>query len=162
MSWSQTLFLSKIIKSQRTYAASDAVLAVLSSKLKSFYEENKIVIIPNLQFIPKIDGSVRIIADIIPDGTGGKADFWHGGQLYVFEDGVAIANSDYIARKYDYEQGAFVYSNKGINTLDIPVKKNSVYTFGVGVYETYGKLNIVSLKIGAQIVDASMIEYTTD
>ena len=162
MSWGETLFLSKIIKSQRTYAASDAVLAVLSSKLKSFFEEDKIVIIPNLQFIPKKNGSVRIIADIIPDGTGGRFEHWHGGYFHILEDGVAIANSDYIAQKYDYTQGGFVYRNKGINTLDIPVKKKSVYTFGVSVYDEYGKLNIVSLKIGAQIVDTSMIEYTTD
>ena len=115
-----------------------------------------------MQFIPKKDGSVRIIADIIPDGTGGKFDDWHGGYFHILEDGVAIANSDYIAQKYDYTQGGFVYRNKGINTLDIPVKKKSVYTFGVSVYDEYGKLNIVSLKIGAQIVDTSMIEYTTD
>lgn len=158
MSWGETLFLKKIITSQRKYAASDSVLTVLTSSRVSIENEGT----ENLSsyFVPKTDGSVRIEVDLQPfSPTGLKKD--RGGYFRILKDGAVIADSGFVYQFYDDINQQTVYRNNGIRYFDIPIVKNSKYTFQLYSPQNYGGISASNIKICGQVVDLSMLDYVT-
>lgn len=129
MSWGETLFLKKIIQGQRQLAANDTVISVLfnTSAPVSGQEFNK-------SFIPKTEGTIRIKAN------GYSVSQSNAAYVFIYENGTEIAK----LVLYSSEEKRNVY-------IDIPIKKNSVYTFGQN-----SSARVYSLSVGAQIVDGSL------
>ena len=162
MSWGETLFLSKILKSQRKYGASDSVLAVLTSSTEELEGNGTKNLSCN--FTPKVDGSVRIEVDVQPISTAGQTRIPYGGYFRILKDGVVIADSGYVRKYYDENEAVYVYVNNGIRHIDIPIVKNSKYTFQLYSDERngYGGITASNIKVCGQVVDLSMLNYFTE
>lgn len=158
MSWGQTLFLAKILKSQRKYSASDSVLVVLTSSTEELKGNGTKTLSCN--FTPKVDGSVRIEVDLQPFSSAGQSPTRYGGYFRILKDGVTIADSGYVYEYYGV--GEYVYVNNGIRHIDIPITKNSNYTFQLYSNQQYGGITASNIKICGQVVDLSMLDYNTD
>lgn len=127
--------LDKIIEGQRTLAASDSVIQVIQLKetgigttIKEFGK-----------FVPKVNGSVRIIADISASASPTVT-------IKVLKNGVQVASK---AQEADED-------SKKIITLDVPIFMGEEYS--VGMLSTNKSSHINSISIGANIVDTSLVE----
>ena len=142
MSWAEVIKinsdmstpLDKLIKSQRSLGASDAVMAVLVSSQVSQGSGSGVQSLGT--FTPKSDGSVRIEIN----GRRWNTDL--GGSVHVFEDGVdkttiSINTSSYV-----------------VSTADISVTAGKTYE--LRLYAGY----VISAKVCASIIDASLLDYT--
>lgn len=122
--------LDKLIKGQRTLAASDATIAVIFNTAKPSYGAGTYT----KSFVPKTKGVVRIKVD----GYG------------------TSPNEGWVRVKKNGEQLALLYfpeAKRQTISLDISVSKNSIYTFDRNSYA-----GVYNLSIGAQIVDGSLFE----
>lgn len=156
MSWGQTLFLAKILKSQRKYSASDSVLAVLTSSIEELKGNGTKTLSCN--FTPKVEGSVRVEVDLQPDSSAGNSSQALGGYFRIIKDSSIIAQSELVSKRYT-DKG-FVYENNGIQHFDIPIAKNSKYTFQLYVNQDKGGITASNIKICGQVVYLSMLDYT--
>lgn len=128
--------LDKIIEGQRTLAASDSVIQVIQLK-----ETNIGTTIKEFgKFVPKVNGSVRIIADVRE--TSGTPTV----TIKVLKNGVQVASK---AQKINDD-------TKKIITLDVPISMGEEYSVGMLSTNNYSDIN--SISIGANIVDTSLVE----
>ena len=159
MSWGQTLFLAKILKSQRKYSASDSVLAVLTSSTVELRGDGTKNISAN--FIPKVDGSVRIEVELQPYSGAGQEPIKIGGYFRILKNGNVIADSGFVNVYYDEDNYKFIYQNNGVRRIDIPIEKKSIYTFQLYSAQSLGGITASNIKICGQVVDLSMLDYIT-
>ena len=145
--------LDEIIKSQRTYGASDTPLAVLGADM-GFQLSTSTVQVPKIKFVPKITGSIRIKTTMkfaIQPGRRGIA------YIYVYKNGNAFATISYdVAGSSD----GMVNITESRDS-DIPIEKGSEYTFYVKNQTTYATTTLQSIQLCAEVVDLSMLEYIT-
>lgn len=134
--------ISSTIDGQRTLAASDSVLKVLLSSNTLVNSSGKAL----GSFTPRKNGSVRILVNLYTtSGDTGRSltvNILQGGNLVTSESVKAAGTS-----------GTSVYYSL---SLDMPVSANAPY-------EIYGVTNsssvyVSELKVGAAIVDTSLIE----
>lgn len=125
--------LDKLIKGQRTLAASDTTIAVLVNT--NTPSTGKISFTKS--FVPKAKGVVRIKVD----GYGTRTD---EGYVSVAENGKQLASL------------YFPGGTRETISIDISVSKNSIYTFSQNSYA-----RVYNLSVGAQIVDGSLFEIQT-
>ena len=159
MSWGETLFLKKIITSQRKYAASDSVLTVLTSSVISI--KNKGTKDISCYFIPKIDGSVRIEVNLRSFSPTGVLED-RGGYFRILKDGIVIADSGFVYQFYDDINKQTVYRNNGVRYFDIPIIKKATYTFQLYSPQDNGGISASNIKVCGQVVDLSMLNYFTE
>ena len=121
--------LDKLIKGQRTLAASDSTIAIIESSNSGISYD----IVFKKSFIPKTDGVVRVIVDIAANTSSSY--------FTIYENGIAITQERF-----------YTGDNRELVHIDIPVVKNFVYTFRPMNSVVW------SVAIGAQIVDGSLFE----
>jgi hypothetical protein len=144
--------LDEIIKSQRTYGASDTVLAVLGSEI-GLGLTTSLVKVPNIKFVSTATGSIRIktALDFMMNKSGnGEAD------VYIYKNGTLFKTISYNIPSIGAAQQLFAQ----IMSLDIPIEKGSEYTFYVKIPQR-ATVTLQSIQLCGQIVDLSMLEYTT-
>lgn len=138
--------LDKIIKGQRTYAASNALLAVLLHSSTAITTTK--TTIPNVNFIPSVNGSLAVYLDIYEDyypTSGNYVDFW------IYENGVETASVRTMGNQFAYEETL-------TKTINIQIKKDKTYTFAIK--SRYNdSLYLTSLRLHGSVVDLSMLSY---
>lgn len=130
--------LDKIIEGQRTLAASDSVIQVIFSSPEnvpaSSYSEMG-------RFMTYVDGNVRILTEFDPSG----------GMDETFYIRVSSDTGEVIAEKH-------ITAEEGVNqnvSVDVTIRKNRIYTIKA---KTTRNGDMMYLKIGANIVDTSLVE----
>ena len=124
--------LDKLIKGQRTLAASDATIAVLVNSTTAITNQEV-----KYSFVPKTKGAVRIIANGYNSSGSSNA------YIKIYKNGTQTALLE-------------IGTGTQIRSIDISVTKSSVYTFEITKYAY-----IYNLYIGAQIVDGSLFEVNS-
>lgn len=151
MSWAETLFLRNVIKSHRTYAASDSVLAVLGTNIDKEIVGGDPRKIDGITLTPTVSGSLRVSATLT---TTSMSSIASETTLYVYEDDVLIAQDTILLGSS---------SLKGTGFVDFEIKKDKTYTFYTkrtradGPYQT-----LKDIKLCGHVVDLSMLKYTTN
>lgn len=151
MSWGETIFLSKIIKSQRCYGVSDEnIITLLTNPIK--YTDNYSGYI-DLNFTPKVDGTLRIK---IPIRIYAAANSYSSTLKIKIEE-----NGKNIKEKSETIKGSSDSNNvlEEIWDLDVPINKNSTYTVYVSFSTYRGNATIESVSLCGSIVDLSMLKY---
>jgi hypothetical protein len=144
--------LDEIIKGQRTYGPSDDVLVLLGPSTPVFVEyDEPEKVIPNIQFKALVNGTVRVkcFAEIQGAGLNGRAVTAY---FRVRKDGNTYLSSSATNPNYDQLSEEII--------IDCPIEKGSVYTFSAST--SNGNAGFGHITICGQIVDLSMIEYTTN
>ena len=138
MSWGETLFLSKIIKGQKTFVASDNTLVSLSSENNKAWGRGEIV----AKFVPKTNGSVRLISDMCTTND------IYSGEIEIIKDGVKIAGL--FTEDAEYK----------VLTTDFQVEKGAEYLIRC-IGESVGDVVVYTsyIRLGADIIDGSLFEY---
>ena len=147
MSWGETLYLRNIIKSQRKYAPSDSVLAVLGSGMGKRVSGTDWQELDTISFTPKVDGSVKIKFTCISSTAAygwARIEIYGGGKTHLIDT------------DYQNMESATFYPQ-----INIPVKKGITYKIRVSDWGSYSTYTIDTIELCAQVVDTSMIEYTT-
>ncbi len=157
MSWAETFKinsdmntpLDKLIRSQRTYGASDAVLAVLLSaekQVSGYLHYTKYLTLA--KFVSHTNGSMRVRASIRrPSGSEQYA-------VLVVKKG----SNEILRVITDWDISASVYQDI---YGDIAIEDGETYEICIGTED--GKTAYInSLKLCASIIDTSMIEYSTE
>ena len=140
--------LDKIIKSQRSYAASDSILAILGTNMEiNGNGRGKPVLIENISVNSSVEGSLRVKGIF-----KGWTTYDTMACLMVYEDGKEIASSSkenpLTGEDYEIE-------------VDFSIKKGKTYTFYIAMVNGSTNPRIDDLKLCGQVVDLSMLEYTT-
>lgn len=144
--------LDKIIKSQRTYGPSDDVLVTLASGL-SMTITSTLKKVPNVKFVPLVDGTLKVMANvtIVVSGLGESTSIY----FQIYKNGES-----YLSKSIG-KTGTASGAQRSTQTLEIncPIEKGATYEFYTYVSGSNSILN--NLELGGQIVDLSMLEYTT-
>lgn len=138
MSWSETMFLRKIIKGQKTFVASNNTMIVLSAQTNKTWNDGTII----GTFTPKTSGSVRLMAEI-GNGTSNRA-----AGIMVQRDGVTVTS---------------FYADSGamrVMSADFQVDENTKYTLIIDVSGTGYTAITNYIRICADIIDGSLFEYS--
>lgn len=130
--------LDKIITSQRSLAPSDTVIVVLHEGAFSVSTNTTKEITSTFKALK--NGSVRIICNGYIESSSGSLEICVTG----------TNGSKYYASTSETKNIDF--------TVDIPIVENVTYSFSFYASNSFGWVQ--SVKIGAQIVDTSLIEYT--
>ena len=129
--------LDKIIEGQRTLAASDSIIKVISSTSKNIDTASRSF----GTFMPKVDGSVRVILNYNSEKETSETC-----ELDIEEEGTLIASK----KNKTYNSGTdFIFF------VDVNVKKNNVYTIKIFASRS---MTAKAIEIGASIVDTNLIE----
>lgn len=133
--------LDKLIKSQRILGASNAVMAVIqASEIDMDNDEQTVG-----TFTPKVNGSVRILGEMTAEGQ------YSVGYIRIYNSaGTEILE---IMRRLTDDN-----STQNCDT-DFSVNANETYT--IKTKSTYPSTYLNYLKIGATVIDGSMLDYTT-
>lgn len=154
MSWGETIFLSKIIKSQRCYGVSDENIITLLTNPINYGDDYDGYF--DLNFTPKVDGTLRVK---IPIRIYAAANS-HSSTLTI-----KIAKNGEIIESFPYKKATIKGGSSTSNTLeeiwdlDIPINKNSTYTVYVRFSTSKGNATIKSISLCGSIVDLSMLKY---
>ena len=142
--------LDKIIKGQRTYAASDDLLVILAQNLGTVPKDFSII--ENACFKSKVNGSIRVSFFVESISNADYTTF----HVNIYKDDSIILG------EYDFKipPRAAEYVS-----LDIPIEKASKYTF----YTKQSRANASStalqldeMRLCGRIVDISMLEIGGD
>lgn len=136
MSWTETLFLKKIIDGQRTWGASDAIIKIL----KVYTELHKEVV---GEFTPKVNGSVRIAAEISTSHTGYLGNAYLG--VYTKDD-ILIGSTS----------AKCVADRPVTMSVDIPITANTTYIVKTTLDKAYNSFN--NIRLCGSLIDASLME----
>ena len=140
--------LDSLIKSQRTYGASDAVLAVLLSQETTIRDATMASPLKLASFAPKVKGSIRISASVRRPGMSGSST------ILIVKKGT----SDILEIASDADISSSIYQSIFGDIAIEPDETYEIYAYTTTSYRGY----INSLKLCASIVDASMIEYSSE
>lgn len=140
--------LDSLIKSQRAYGASDAVLAVLLSQETAIKGATMGSPLKLASFKPEVKGSIRISASVKRPSMSGAST------ILVVKKGT----SNILQIESDADVSGSIYQSI---YGDIAIEPNETYE--IYVYTTASKAGYInSLKLCASIVDTSMIEYSSE
>ena len=136
MSWTETLFLKKIIDGQRTWGASDVLIKLLRTSA-NYSSETSLG-----SFTPKVGGSVRVSAFAFAENYVGDTAY-----LRVYRGDTLVART------------SVKITNKGTTpmSVDIPITAGDTYTVkGYTTSTTTSSLRTVSVR--GSLIDASLME----
>lgn len=131
--------LDKIIDGQRTLAASDSVLNVVFSGNETIGENYEII----GGFIPKKNGSVRVIIEYRNSSNTERTFYAH---IIREEDNAVIAKNSL----------SIGYTQTNVLFVDVPIAAGVSYQ--IRLFSSNNTTYVTSVKIGAQIVDTSLVE----
>ena len=143
--------LDKMIKSQRTYTASDSVLVPLISGA-SMAMPSTIKKIPGVTFTSKVNGSIRISGQLTYYRSSSTQDMV--AVIRIYDDNVGSHKDINVALTGQTDQRV-----SEAFEMDIPITKDTTYSFGYYVVNA-GAAWLNTLKLCGQITDLSMLDYT--
>lgn len=130
--------LDKIIEGQRTLAASDNVIRVITPPTGSFRNQTSIG-----SFTPKVGNSIRVSVVFAPNSATNKTV-----QLYVGGGGKNFSTS----ATFNATTGV---TTNGFMEIDVPIEAG--VTYGISMSSS-DSIRVVSCKLCASITDANLVE----
>jgi hypothetical protein len=137
MSWTETLFLKKIIDGQRTWGASDTIIKIL--KVYTSSPKGEVV----GEFTPKVNGSVRIAAEISTTHASYLGEAYLG--VYTKDD-IPIGSTS----------AKCVADRPVTMSVDIPITANTTYIVKATLFVSYNSFN--NIRLCGSLIDASLME----
>lgn len=145
--------LDELIKSQRILGASDAVIGVIKP---TYFEFGWKVEETIGTFTPKVNGTIRILSEMYSsdiDDSGAGAEGVSGIIAIYNSSGTNVLTiSKIVTPKYNPLNCDTDFNVSANETYTIKVKRNYLSMYNIGI--NY-------LKIGATVIDGSMMTYTT-